>query len=69
MGFFLRSKLRKASNTEIIEKKRDELRKDFEEYQAFFKSEELEHFKKLEAYVLSAEFARNRKTIEKKKVN
>ena len=66
MRFFLASKLRRASNTVAIEKKRDELRSDFEEFELFSKSEELKHFNKLEIYVLSDEFKRNRKSVESK---
>jgi len=66
MSFFLASKLRRASNTVAIEKKRDELRSDFEEFEMFLKSEELKHFNELEIYVLSDEFKRNRKSVESK---
>ncbi|WP_321515030.1 family 16 glycosylhydrolase [Marinifilum fragile] len=66
MGFFLASKLRKASNTVAIEKKRDELRSDFEEFEQFSKSDELKQFNELELLVLSDEFKRNKKMIESK---
>ena len=66
MSFFLASKLRKASNTVAIEKKRDELRSDFEEFEQFSKSDELKQFNELELLVLSDEFKRKRKMIEKK---
>lgn len=66
MSFFLASKLRKASNTVAIEKKRDELRSDFEEFEQFSKSDELKQFNELELLVLSDEFKRNKKMIESK---
>ncbi|RUT73154.1 glycoside hydrolase family 16 protein [Ancylomarina longa] len=66
MNFFLASKLRKASNTEAIEKKRDELRTKFEEFVAFSESEELKDFYELEKEVLSDSFKVNRKQIENK---
>ncbi|NOU61554.1 glycoside hydrolase family 16 protein [Marinifilum caeruleilacunae] len=66
MGFFLASKLRKASNTVAIEKKRDELRSDFEEFEQFSKSDELKQFNELELLVLSDDFKRNKKMIEGK---
>ncbi|PXX95209.1 hypothetical protein DF185_22440 [Marinifilum breve] len=66
MGFFLASKLRKASNTVAIEKKRDELRSDFEEFEQFSKSDELKQFNELELLVLSDEFKRNKKMVESK---
>jgi len=66
MNFFLASKLRKASNTDAIERKRDELRKQFEEFETFSNSEELKNFYDLEKDVLSDSFKQNRRLIEKK---
>ncbi|WP_421921019.1 glycoside hydrolase family 16 protein [Marinifilum sp.] len=66
MGFFLTLKLRKASNTVAIEKKRDELRSDFEEFEEFSRSEELKRFSQLELFVLSDDFRNNKKMIEGK---
>lgn len=66
MSFFLAYKLRKASDTVSIEKRRDTLRSDFEEFEAFSKSEELKDYNDLESTVLSEEFKRNRKSIESK---
>lgn len=66
MSFFLAYKLRKASDTVGIENKRDTLRKDFEEFEAFSTSEELKDYLDLEAYVLSENFKSNRKSIESK---
>eukprot|EP01029_Cantina_marsupialis_P017351 TRINITY_DN389_c0_g1_i1.p1 TRINITY_DN389_c0_g1~~TRINITY_DN389_c0_g1_i1.p1 ORF type:complete len:471 (-),score=68.41 TRINITY_DN389_c0_g1_i1:654-2066(-) len=66
MSFFLAAKLRKASDTLSIEKKRDNLRRDFEEFERFSQSEELENYKELEKYVLSDDFKKNRKNIEGK---
>ena len=66
MSFFLAFKLRKASNTTEIEKKKDDLKRDFEEFEAFSKSEELKNYQELEKYVLSDEFKRTRKDIENK---
>lgn len=66
MSFFLASKLRRASNTVAIERKRDEIRSDFEEFEQFSKSDELKHFNELELTVLSDEFKRNKKMIESK---
>ncbi len=66
MSFFLAYKLRKASDTVRVENKRDTLRMDFEEFEAFSTSEELKDYLALEAYVLSATFKSNRKLIESK---
>ncbi len=63
---FLSFKLRKASNTDAIESKRDKLQSDFEKYQAFLKSEKLEKYKALETEVLSDSFQQNKKQIEQK---
>jgi beta-glucanase (GH16 family) len=64
MGFFLALKLRRASDTLSIEKKRDDLRRDYEEFESFSNSEELQHFYELEKYVLSDSFKKNKKNIE-----
>ncbi|MFA9371680.1 MAG: family 16 glycosylhydrolase [Labilibaculum antarcticum] len=66
MNFFLAYKLRKASDTASVENKRDTLRKNFEEFEAFSISEELKDYFDLEAYVLSEKFKSNRKLIESK---
>jgi beta-glucanase (GH16 family) len=66
MAFFLAYKLRKASDTLSLEKKRDGLKNDFEEFKAFSKSEELKEFNELETFVLSENFKKNRKSIESK---
>ncbi|MGQ1911752.1 family 16 glycosylhydrolase [Marinifilum sp. RC60d5] len=66
MSFFLASKLRRASDTVAIEKKRDELKSDFEDFENFSKSDELQHFNELETYVLSDKFKNHRKNIEGK---
>ena len=67
MSFFLAMKLRKASDTQAIEKKRDELRSDFEEFETFTQSEELKLFNELEKQILSSEFKQKKKEIESKK--
>ena len=66
MGFFLAYKLRKASDTISLEKKRDGLRNDFVEFEAFSTSEKLKEFNELKTYVLSENFKKNRKSIESK---
>ncbi|WP_372755747.1 family 16 glycosylhydrolase [Labilibaculum sp.] len=66
MNFFLAYRLRKASDTLSIEKKRDALQKDFEEFKSFSISEELKDYRDLEAYVLADRFKTNRKSIENK---
>lgn len=67
MSIFLSFKLRKASNTEAIEKRKNQFQSDFETYKAFLQSEQLEHFKALEKEVLSDAFLQNKKNIEKQK--
>ncbi len=66
MSFFLAYKLRKASDTVGVENKRDTIRKDFEDFEAFSISEELNDYNDLEAYVLSEKFKSNRRSIENK---
>ncbi|PKQ63583.1 hypothetical protein BZG02_09455 [Labilibaculum filiforme] len=66
MSFFLAYKLRRASDTVGIERKRDALRKDFEEFESFAISDELKDYYDLEATVLSEKFKSNRKLIESK---
>jgi beta-glucanase (GH16 family) len=64
MNFFLAYKLRKASNTISLEKKKDSLQKDYEEFKSFSISQELKDYRDLEAYVLSEKFKTNRKSVE-----
>lgn len=66
MNLFLAYKLRKASDTLSLEKKKDTLEKDFEEFKSFSISEELKDYRDLEAYVLSEKFKTNRKSVESK---
>ncbi len=67
MSIFLSFKLRKASNTDAIEKRRDKLQREFEAHQAFRNSEKLQNYKDLETEVTSSAFKERRKSIERKK--
>ncbi len=66
MSIFLSFKLRRVSNTNKFERKKNKLQSDYEKYQAFLKSGKVEKYRDLEAVVLSNTFQENKKEIESK---
>lgn len=67
MALFLSIKLRRAANTSLIENKKNQLLKDYQEFIAFEQSEELRNFLELEKEINSEEFKLNKKQIKAKR--
>ncbi len=66
MSIFLSFKLRRASNTNKFERRRNKLQSDYEKYQVFLKSGKVDKYRDLEAVVLSDTFQKNKREIENK---
>ncbi len=67
MALFLSSKLRRSSNTSLIEDRKNKLWYGYKEFTAFEESKELQDFRDLEKVINSENFKKSRKQIEAKK--